>query len=352
MIGANGASDPGERPDPSIGPEAVAEAARRIVAGSLVAFPTETVYGLGAAALDADTVGRVFALKGRPATNPLIVHVDSVAMAQTITTTWPEAAARLAAVFWPGPLSLVLPKTDDVPDVVTAGGPTVAVRAPRHPLTLALIAAAGTPIVGPSANRSGAVSPTTAAHVRSEFPDAIASGELFVLDGGPCETGIESTVVDLTGDAPRVLRPGVIGAAAISGALGGTVYTGSAAAPSEGAVASPGLLGPHYQPKARVVLARSSRDVEAAVDSAKEAGAVVLSTPGMPVPLDPPHTLLTMPTAATAYAARLYAALREADAAEPALIVVVLPRPAPISAEDDAIWAAVTDRLIRASARG
>ena len=176
------------------GPEEIAEAVRRLRGGGLVAFPTETVYGLGALALDPKAVARVFEAKGRPNTNPLIVHVSSIAMAMRLTSKWTAQANTRAEKFWPGPLSLVVAKAANIPDIVTAGGATVAIRMPAHPVTLALIEALDEPLVGPSANISGSISPTLAEHVRSTFADSI----VYILDGGPCQRGIESTVVDVS----------------------------------------------------------------------------------------------------------------------------------------------------------
>jgi L-threonylcarbamoyladenylate synthase len=192
-------------------PAAIAEAARILRAGGLVAFPTETVYGLGANALDAEAVQRIFAVKGRPASNPLIVHVASEAAARALARSWPEDAARLAAAHWPGPLTLVVEKTEAIPDRVTAGGPTVALRVPAHPIALELLRATGRPLAAPSANRSEEISPTTARHVADSLGPFVE--DLIVLDGGACEVGIESTVVDVTGAEPVVLRPGVLGIA-------------------------------------------------------------------------------------------------------------------------------------------
>ena len=170
----------------------IKEAASRLRDGGVVAFPTETVYGLGADAFSDAAVSRVFALKGRPSRNPLIVHVSGPLMAKRVTATWPVEAQRLADAFWPGPLSIVLPKRPEVPDIVTGGmgSASVAVRCPDHPTALALLYEFGSPLVGPSANLSGSISPTTAAHVRAAFSEQ----DVLVLDGGPCATGIESTV--------------------------------------------------------------------------------------------------------------------------------------------------------------
>ncbi len=189
---------------------------RPCCAGGLVAFPTETVYGLGADALQPAAVERIFAAKGRPPNNPLIVHVADRAEALTVAATWPETAARLAERFWPGPLTLVLPRRPELPDVVTAGGPTVAIRVPAHPLALALIRAAGIPVAAPSANRSSQVSPTRPEHVLSGLDGRID----LLLAAGPVSGGIESTVLDLTNDPPRLLRPGLVAPAEIEAIIG------------------------------------------------------------------------------------------------------------------------------------
>jgi L-threonylcarbamoyladenylate synthase len=335
-----------ERPTIPANGELIAEAVACLRRGGVVAFPTETVYGLGADALSPAAVARVFALKGRPTHNPLIVHVTDAAMAARVVDGWTEEAEELARAFWPGPLTLVLPKAPCVPSAVTAHGPTVAVRAPRHPVALTLIDRFGGPIVGPSANRSGRVSPTQAWHVRSEFP----LGQAMVLDGGSCEAGIESTVLDLTGSPARVLRPGVIGPEEIAMVLGRPVVVRSPVAPDPGEraepgtpVSSPGLLGAHYQPEARVVLSRS-------VLEAREEDALIV-----PEGVDPPApvaTIVHLPGTAAGFAAGVYAALREADSARPGRIVVVLPAAidAPGTAAEAAIWSAVLDRLGRAAA--
>ena len=198
---------------PDTAPEQIAEVVRVLRAGGVVAFPTETVYGLGADASDARAVQCVFDTKQRPPTNPMSIHVCDEAMARGVCADWPDAAEKLARAFWPGPLTLVLPVAEGVPAIVTAGGPTVGVRCPDHPITLALIAAFG-PIVGTSANRSGEPSPTDAERVRAAFPD------LFVLDGGPTREGADSTVLSLVGE-PRILRPGPISAEQIRDVVGG-----------------------------------------------------------------------------------------------------------------------------------
>ncbi len=195
------------RLDPArIDQTAIAEAAAILHSGGLVAFPTETVYGLGASALDADAVARIYAAKARPSCNPIIVHVPDVTAARGLTTSWPEAAERLAARFWPGPLTLVLPRSQAIPDIVTGGGPNVGLRVPAQPIAQALLQAANLPVAAPSANLATYISPTTAQHVLRGLGGRIDC----LLDGGPTSAGIESTVLDLTTDPPRVLRPGPV----------------------------------------------------------------------------------------------------------------------------------------------
>jgi L-threonylcarbamoyladenylate synthase len=290
----------------------VEQAAALIRQGKLVAFPTETVYGLGANALDARAVARIFAAKGRPRTSPLIVHVDSVAMAQTFSAAWPDAAETLACRYWPGPLTLVLPKQPAIPDIVTAGLPTVGLRMPAHPLALELIRAAGVPIAAPSANRFTELSPTAAGHV----PEEIADG---VLDGGPARVGIESTVLSLTG-APALLRPGVIPLTEIEALIGPVAI---ADGPGEGAHASPGMHQRHYRPATPLFLIASG--------DPKPAGRGALLRLGCEMPADP-----------LAYAAILYETLHRLDAESLDWIAVERP-------PDTPEWAGVLDRLRRAA---
>ena len=229
-------------------PAALRRAAAALKRGEPVAFPTETVYGLGANAFDPAAVRRIFEAKGRPEDNPLIVHVTGLAMLRRLVRDVPPEARALADRFWPGPLTIVLPKKAAVPGVVTAGLPTVAVRVPDHPVALALIEAAGTPIAAPSANRSGRPSPTRAAHVAADFPG------LLVLDGGAARHGLESTVVAL-GDPPRVLRLGAIPVEELRAVLPGLVVATKARARAE----SPGMRHRHYAPARPLVLYRRSR---------------------------------------------------------------------------------------------
>lgn len=327
---------------PSADTEAALDrAARLLVTGGLVAIPTETVYGLAARADDADAVGRIFAAKGRPPTNPLIVHVADEAMARGLAAAWPDAAHRITARLWPGPVTVVVPRGRSIPDAVTAGGPTVALRCPEHPLTRRLIAKAGVPLAAPSANRSLAASPTTAAHVLDGLGDRVD----LILDGGPCSRGIESTVVDCTTSPPRILRPGPVGRDALEAAVGGPVDTAAGIAAGE-AARSPGMLARHYAPRTRLVLAATGAPAVAELLAAgKRVG-------WMTTAADAPETLrlsssrdlivIPMPTDPDGFAARLFATLHALDKRELAAIVVDEP-------PDTEAWRAVRDRLTRAA---
>jgi|AGTN01.3.fsa_nt_gi Sua5/YciO/YrdC/YwlC family protein len=226
----------------------IEDAARVIKEGGLVAFPTETVYGLGASALDENAVAGIFALKGRPMDNPLIVHVDGMAMARSLVA-FTEAAETLAAQFWPGPLTMVLRSRGAVPEAVTAGLDTVGVRMPDSDAALSLISASGVPIAAPSANRSGSPSPTTAAHVQSDF-----GGELLILDDGECSVGVESTVIDMTQHVPLILRPGAVTLEMVRDVIGQAGCAPSFA-PADGIKpASPGMKYRHYAPQAQLTV--------------------------------------------------------------------------------------------------
>ncbi len=311
---------------------AIRAAAAVLRAGGLVAFPTETVYGLGANALSAAAVARVFQAKGRPATNPVIVHVARAADVLNVASKWPSTAARLAERFWPGPLTLVVPKGDTVPEIVTAGGSTVAVRCPNHPVARALIEAAGVPVAAPSANRSTELSPTRAEHVLKSMNGRID----WVLDGGPCPGGIESTVVDVTGDVPRVLRPGLISAPQLAEVIGHIELGAS----TEGVVRSPGQMARHYSPRTPLVLAVVTKDAFRYLNATEREGgrAVILGLAG---PTTIP-TYRTMSNAPEVYAAELYATLHALDAEGWDRIVIELP-------PDTPEWAGVRDRLLRAA---
>lgn len=325
-----------------VGPMEVQRAVELLRGGGLVGFPTETVYGLGADALNEEAVRKVFELKGRPARNPLIVHVSGPAMAKRLSGEWPEAAAQLAGAFWPGPLSIVVPRGPSVPDVVTAGGGTLALRCPRHFVALSLLRRLARPLVGPSANPSGRVSPTRAEHVRESFPG------LYVLDGGACSAGIESTVVKLDQDGAAILRPGIVTPGEIE-AVVGRVRFAEREAPGA-ALESPGRLESHYAPRAPAVLAQAG-DVERL---AREAGgAVVVLALSEFAPISGAR-VVRMPRGPREYAAVIYAALRDADASTPARIIIELPSTlkgvgATNEAGDDALWGAILDRLTRAA---
>ncbi|HTU91525.1 MAG TPA: L-threonylcarbamoyladenylate synthase [Gemmataceae bacterium] len=328
--------------DPAVpNAEALAEAARVLRGGGLVAFPTETVYGLGANALDASAVARIFAAKGRPATNPLIVHVSNAGEARNVVADWPASAALLAEHFWPGPLTLVLPKRDTVPDVVTAGGPTVAVRVPAHPVAQALLRAADLPIAAPSANRSTELSPTRAEHVLHGLGGRIE----MLLDGGPTSGGIESTVLDLTATPPRLLRPGPIGVAELEAALGSLIRVRSltvAAQNSPQPLPSPGMMPRHYAPRTPLECVEAGKEPERLallLSEKRRIGWVTFADSGVA----PPGVLVrVLPSDPAGYAAQLYAVLHELDAARLDCILVTMP-------PDTDDWLAVRDRLRRAS---
>lgn len=317
-------------------PQAIADAAAIIRRGGLVAFPTETVYGLGADALDDAAVRRIFTAKGRPSYNPIIAHVASVEHAQSLVTTWPEWAQRLADAFWPGPLTLVLPRAPHVPLSLTAGRDTVAVRMPAHPVALALIRAANRPIAAPSANRFTEVSPTTADHVER----GLGSRVEMILDGGPTNVGIESTVVDLSASPPVLLRPGTLSRLALEGVLGVPLVDPAPAAHADEARAAPGMIDRHYAPNARVQMVASANlatQLLAEVGAGRRVGGIVLN-----LPFVRDVYLVQMPSDAAGYARELYAALHAVDDAGCEVVCIEMP---PTS---DA-WAGVNDRLRRAA---
>jgi L-threonylcarbamoyladenylate synthase len=321
---------------------AVARAADALRAGEVVAVPTETVYGLAANAWNPLAVARIFAVKGRPAHNPIIVHVADLALARHCVSGWPQAAARLARAFWPGPLTLVLPRSADIPDLVTAGGPTVAVRWPAHPFMQALIRACGFPLAAPSANVSNRLSPTSAEHVRNSLGDRVS----LIVDGGPCQVGLESTVIDLTTTPPRVLRPGMIHAGALAAVLGEVNSAGEEA--TGAALRSPGRLPRHYAPRTRLKVLAWADDAELRhrlLDHRlSPAKTLVVAHSRVPAP----GSLLgvsVIPHDAEAFARALYAELHRCDEQGAEVIVV---EAVPSTPE----WAAVADRLRRAEARG
>jgi L-threonylcarbamoyladenylate synthase len=324
---------------PQLFSRAVQEAARRLRAGELVALPTETVYGLAANALHAAAVARIYEAKGRPAHNPIIVHVASLAMARACTAAWPERAEALARAFWPGPLSLVLPRAERIPDIVTAGGPTVGVRWPSHPFIQAVLAECGFPLAAPSANLSNQLSPTTADHVQTQLGERIP----LIVDGGQCQVGIESTVVDVTSEPPRLLRPGMIHEGALLAAAGElAVGFGD----SEEILRSPGLLRKHYSPRARLLVLSWEDDDDLSRQLAIRCTAPQRTHVVAHTRLPSGEGLLgvsVIPHDAPAFARALYAELHRCDATEAEAIVVEAVPDAPG-------WGAIADRLRRAAA--
>jgi L-threonylcarbamoyladenylate synthase len=324
-------------------PEPISRAAEVLRKGGLVAFPTETVYGLAANALNEQAVRKIFEAKGRPTVNPIIVHAASAEAARRLAASWPEVAQRLVECFWPGSLTLVVPRRLDIPPAVTAGGPTVGLRVPAHPVALAVIEAAGLPLAAPSANRSNRLSPTLAQHVLQDLDGRID----LVLDAGPAWGGLESTVLDVSVSPPRLLRPGLVTPAEIEAVIGPIVRPqhhtpdGLVAAP----LPSPGLLPRHYAPRAwlECVAGPAGDHVARLVEQGHRVGWMSF---GGPMLLQGIVGIAheAMPTEAGQYAAKFYTVLHKLDATGVDRIVVELPP------ETDE-WLAVRDRLHRA-ARG
>ena len=310
--------------------------------GEPVALPTETVYGLAANALDPRAVTGIFELKGRPANNPIIVHVGSVEMARECVEHWPPLADKLASAFWPGPLTLVLPRSSRIPDIITAGGKTVGVRWPSHPFMQAVIRACGFPLAVPSANLSTQLSPTTAEHVRRTLKVRL------IVDGGPSQVGIESTVLDLTTDPPAILRPGIIHSEsllAVTGSLSPLGAEGRGEAAAAGQLKSPGLLLKHYAPKAKLRVAswKDREDLHRQVESFSSSAERVHVIAHAKVPLHSDRFRVTIiPHDAKAFARALYAELHRCDEEGAELILVE-------AVPDSVEWHAVADRLKRAA---
>ncbi len=319
------------RPD---APDAAAleKAASVLRRGGLVALPTETVYGLGANALDPQAVLRIFVAKDRPADNPLIVHVNGLEMARSLVADWPELADRLAQAFWPGPLTLILPKSERVPDAVTAGLPAVALRMPAHPVALALITRSGTPIAAPSANRSGRPSPTDASHVLTDMDGRID----LILDGGPATVGIESTVLSLLSDPPMVLRPGGVSLDQLR-ALDPRIAYGA----DHGKV-SPGTRYRHYAPKAPVSRLSGAAELSAEAGRQHSEGRRIGVLTHLPLILPEGMAVETLPADPDGYAAEFYRAMRALDAHGLDRILLLDP-------PSGGRWDAVRDRVLRAS---
>lgn len=312
----------------------IAAAAACLRQGGVVGMPTETVYGLAAVATNAAAVRRVFAIKSRPASHPVIVHLAAREQLADWARNIPAAALQLAEAFWPGPLTLVLPRQPQVLDVVTGGQPSVALRMPAHPVALALIAAAG-PLVAPSANRFGRISPTTAEHVREELGDAVD----LILDGGPCAIGVESTVISLLDNEPALLRPGGITVADLEAVLGRPLV----AAPKD--LRAPGRLPAHYAPATPLEVlaaAQLAQRVTALTGEGRRVALLAFADSGAGLAHTPVARREVMPGDAISYARTLYATLRRLDAeAFDVLLVEATP--------DSPEWLAISDRLARAA---
>jgi len=304
--------------------------------GDLVALPTETVYGLGADAMNPEACAKIFAAKGRPSDHPLIVHLPDAEQLPVWARAIPKEAIALARAFWPGPLTLILKKHEDVPDLVTGGQDTVGLRVPNHPVALELLRAFGGGIAAPSANRFGRISPTTAAHVREELGDRVP----LILDGGPCQVGLESTILDLSRDVPVILRPGAIGVDDIARVIGRRPRLRGEDEGGQGGDATPrvsGALAAHYAPRTPLELIAGA-DLLAAT----QPGDAVLARMARPDSLPNGVYWVAAAPDAAAYGHDLYAALRDLDAAGCRRIFVETP---PASPE----WSAVIDRLGRAA---
>ena len=311
----------------------VAAAVAALRAGQVIGLPTETVYGLAADASNPDAVARIFAIKGRPASHPVIVHIADPEQVAVWARMFPERARALARVFWPGPLTLVLPRADAVLLQVTGGQDTVALRVPAHPLALAVLRAFGGGVAAPSANRYGRISPTTAAHVREDLGDAVA----MVLDGGPCQVGLESTIVACLDDTVKVLRPGRITTAEIE-AVAGPSSAADAAAPRV-----PGSVVSHYAPRTPLTLVPAA-DIRRLAQEARRSGARIAVLASAPAVDDVAVAWIDAGDDPVQYGRNLYAYLRDLDRVGASRIVIAEP-------PDDPAWHAIRDRLTRAAAR-
>ena len=328
---------------PGTDPQAIAQAARSIQAGQLVGFPTETVYGLGADASSDQAVAGIFAAKGRPADHPLIVHVADAAQVNDYASSVPPFAARLMQAFWPGPLTVILPRQPGIGAAAAGGQDSIGLRCPGHPLALAFLKACldlgVSGVAGPSANRFGRVSPTTAQHVRQELGE-----DLLVLDGGPCEVGIESSIVDCTRNQPVLLRPGVLTRAQLEAACGEPVLDQDELAAMEGAAPrASGTLESHYAPSAKVRLMEAAA-IQTALDLLGADAANMAIYARTIVRIQSSQVLYRrMPDDALATAQQLFAVLRDFDEKGVKLIWIEHP---PVAQE----WDGVRDRLVRAAA--
>lgn len=323
---------------PGTDPQAVLEAARRIRAGELVGFPTETVYGLGADASSDQAVAGIFAAKGRPADHPLIVHVAHIAQVADYASSVPSFADRLMQAFWPGPLTVILPRREGIAFAAAGGQNSIGLRCPAHPVALAFLKACNIGVAGPSANRFGRVSPTTAQHVQQEFGD-----ELLVLDGGPCALGIESSIVDCTRGRPVLLRPGVLTRAQLEAACGEPVLDKDDFQAAGDTPRASGTLQAHYAPQAKVRLMDAGA-LQIALDLLGADAANIAVYARAVLRVKSARVLYRrMPDDALATAQQLFAVLREFDAQGARLIWIETP---PAGSE----WEGVRDRLGRAAA--
>jgi L-threonylcarbamoyladenylate synthase len=308
------------------------DAADLLRRGELVAFSTETVYGLGADARSSEAVGRIFAAKGRPADHPLIVHISDISELTQWAAEVPDSAIKLAQAFWPGPLTMILRRGNNVIDEVTGGQPTIGLRIPAHPVALKLLRRFGSGIAAPSANRFGQVSPTTAAHVADGLGDRAG----LILDGGPCAIGIESSIVDLTGARPRLLRPGMLSCVAIEKVLGTAFDRNNSIAPRVS-----GSLESHYAPHTPVRWLSADEIAKALTHKAGRLPMGVIAMEDKPVETMAASRWRNLSAEPDAYAHQLYAQLRELDTLNLELILIEIP-------PDTAEWEAVRDRLWRA----
>jgi L-threonylcarbamoyladenylate synthase len=334
---------------PALFAAAVKRASELLRAGEVVALPTETVYGLAANALDAQAAAKIFQIKGRPANNPIIVHVASNEMAKSCVKDWPELADKLSKSFWPGPLTIILPRAEKIPNIVTAAGETVGLRWPSHPFIQAVIRECGFPLAAPSANLSNRVSPTNAEHVREQLGGKIS----LIVDGGQSQVGIESTVLDLTVSPPRILRPGMIHAESLAAVCGEVQSPKSKVQSPETTLRSPGLLEKHYSPKAKLLVLNwrdepglrsqlSTMNYEPSTMNYEPSTCFIIAHTKIPSG-ENFADVSVMPHDAEAFARALYAELHRCDAAGAELIVVEAP-------PDSPEWSGIADRLRRAAA--
>jgi L-threonylcarbamoyladenylate synthase len=328
---------------PELFQTAVRRAAEVLREGEVIALPTETVYGLAANALNERAVAKIFQIKGRPANNPIIVHVAGNEMAKSCVKHFSAVTEKLAKAFWPGPLTLILPRAEKIPEIVTAGGETVGIRWPRHPFIQTVIRECGFPLAAPSANLSGRVSPTNAEHVRKQLGGKIS----LIVDGGQSQVGIESTVLDLSVSPPKILRPGMIHAESLAAAMGGfRIQDSGFRDKTAGTPRSPGLLQKHYSPKAKLIVLNWLDDAD--LNSQLSTFNFQLSTAQVVAHTKIPSAknfarVSVIPHDAEAFARAIYAELHRCDEEGADLIVVESPPDLPE-------WSGIADRLRRASA--